>query len=156
MRAGWGLDAHRFSSEGHVLLAGVIAATDRGVEATSDGDVVAHATADALLGAAALGDIGDLFPSGDPQWDGADSMALLGDVAGRVRALGLTVSSIDVTIVSETVRVSPHRESIRQALADVIGVDLDRVSCKATTPDGLGFLGRDEGIAAMAVVALES
>lgn len=154
MRTGWGYDAHRFAPKGRVVLAGVIAATDRGVEATSDGDVVAHATADALLGAAALGDIGELFPSDDPAWEGADSMALLAEVAGRVKALGLSVASIDVTVVAETIRVAPHRESMRQALADVIGVDLDRVSCKATTTDGLGFIGRDEGIAAVAVAVL--
>lgn len=154
MRTGWGYDAHRFAPMGRVVLAGVIAATDRGVEATSDGDVVAHAVADALLGAAALGDIGELFPSDDPAWEGADSMALLGEVAGRVKALGLSVASIDVTVVAETIRVAPHRESMRQALADVIGVGLDRVSCKATTTDGLGFIGRDEGIAAVAVAVL--
>jgi len=155
VRTGWGLDAHRFAPEGRVLLAGIVAAEDRGVEATSDGDVVAHATADALLGAAALGDIGQLFPSEDPASHGADSMALLAQVAARVAALGLRVSSIDVTVVAESIRVAPHREAIRQALADVIGSDVDRVSCKATSTDGLGFIGRDEGIAAMAVAVLE-
>lgn len=155
MRVGWGFDAHRFSPEGEVLLGGVVAADDRGIEATSDGDVVAHAVADALLGAAALGDLGELFPSSDPRWEGTDSMALLSDVASRVAAIGLSISSVDVTVVSEAIRVSPHREAIRRRLAGAMDVALDRVSCKATTTDGLGFIGRDEGIAAVAVVALE-
>lgn len=155
MRVGWGFDAHRFSPGGEVLLGGVVAADDRGIEATSDGDVVAHAVADALLGAAALGDLGELFPSSDPRWEGADSMALLSDVASRVTAMGLSISSVDVTVVSEAIRVSPHREEIRRRLAGAMGVDLDRVSCKATTTDGMGFLGREEGIAAVAVAVLE-
>jgi 2-C-methyl-D-erythritol 2,4-cyclodiphosphate synthase len=155
MRTGWGFDAHRFAPSGGVLLAGVVADTDRGVAATSDGDVVAHAAADALLGGAALGDIGELFPSSDPQWQDADSMELLADVARRVAAIGFSISSIDVTVLAQSVRVAPHREAIRRALAEALGIDLDRVSCKATTTDGLGFIGEDEGIAAVAVAVLD-
>jgi len=155
MRVGWGFDTHRFSPNGKVVLAGVVATEERGVEATSDGDVVAHAVADALLGAVALGDLGELFPSSDPQWEGADSMVLLGDVAGRVTAMGFVVSSVDVTVVAQSIRVSPHRDAIRRALASAIGIALDGVSCKATTTDGLGFIGRDEGIAAVAVVVVD-
>lgn len=155
MRTGWGFDAHRFAPSGRVLLAGVVAATDRGVEATSDGDVVAHAIADALLGGAALGDIGELFPSSDPQWQDADSMGLLADVARRVAAIGFTISSIDVTVLAQSIRVAPHRQAIRRALAEVLDIELDRVSCKATTTDRLGFIGEDEGIAAVAVAVLD-
>jgi 2-C-methyl-D-erythritol 2,4-cyclodiphosphate synthase len=154
MRAGWGFDSHRFTPEGRVLVCGVEAASDRGVEATSDGDVAAHAVADALLGAAALGDIGDLFPSADPQWHDADSMVLLTDVVRRLASAGFVVTSIDVTVIAETVRIAPHREAIRSSLAGVLGIPLDSVSCKATTTDGMGFIGRDEGIAAVAVVTL--
>jgi 2-C-methyl-D-erythritol 2,4-cyclodiphosphate synthase len=154
MRVGWGFDSHRFGGSGPTLLGGVIADAGRGVEATSDGDVIAHAVADSLLGAAALGDLGDFFPSGDPRWKGADSMALLAEVVTRVVAAGYRVASIDVTVIAEAVRVSPHRGEIRRRLAAVLGVDIDAVSLKATTTDGLGFLGRDEGLAAAAVVVL--
>lgn len=154
MRTGWGFDAHRFKPAGRVLAGGVEVASDRGVEATSDGDVVAHAVADALLGAAALGDIGELFPSADPRWKDADSMSLLGEVVGRVAAAGFVIVSIDVTVVAESVRISPHRAAIRTALAATLGISLESVSCKATTTDGMGFIGRDEGIAAVAVVTV--
>jgi len=155
MRTGWGFDTHRFAPRGEVLLAGVVVSAERGVEATSDGDVVAHAVADALLGAAALGDLGELFPSGDSRWAGADSMALLAEVVALVAGAGFDVQSIDVTVVAETVRVAPHREAIRARLAGVLGVSIGAVSCKATTTDGMGFTGRDEGIAAVAVAVIE-
>ncbi|OFW52765.1 MAG: 2-C-methyl-D-erythritol 2,4-cyclodiphosphate synthase [Actinobacteria bacterium RBG_16_70_17] len=154
MRVGWGTDVHRFGGPGPMKLGGVVVDESRGVEATSDGDVLAHAAADALLGAAALGDLGDLFPSGDTRWRGADSMALLAVTVGRVRVAGYRVSSIDVTVIAEKVRVSPHREAIRHRLAEVLEVEADRVSVKATSTDGLGFLGRDEGLAAVVVVVL--
>jgi len=154
MRVGWGTDVHRFGGPGPTKLGGVVVDESRGVEATSDGDILAHAAADALLGAAALGDLGDLFPSGDPRWRGADSMALLAVTVGRVRVAGYRVSSIDVTVIAEKVRVSPHREAIRHRLAEVLEVEADRVSVKATSTDGLGFLGRDEGLAAVVVVVL--
>lgn len=154
MRVGWGLDAHRFGGPGRTLLAGVEVDDARGVEATSDGDILAHATADALLGAAALGDLGALFPSGDPRWRGADSMALLAEVVSRVQAAGFGVSSLDATVIAERVRVAPHREAIRARLAGVLGVEVRAVSVKATSTDGLGFLGRDEGLAAVVVAVL--
>ncbi|NOY54660.1 MAG: 2-C-methyl-D-erythritol 2,4-cyclodiphosphate synthase [Actinobacteria bacterium] len=149
---GWGFDAHRFGGEAPVVLGGVVADGLRGLVGTSDADVVAHAAADALLGAAALGDLGTFFPSGDVRWQGADSMELLESVVSRCRAVGLTVDHIDVTVVAETVRISPIREEIRRRLADALGVDLVAVSVKATSTDGMGFTGRDEGIAAVAVV----
>jgi 2-C-methyl-D-erythritol 2,4-cyclodiphosphate synthase len=154
MRAGWGFDAHQFTATGRVLVAGVEVASDRGVAATSDGDVVAHAVADALLGAAALGDLGEMFPLADIRYQGADSMALLAEVVGRVASAGFIATAIDVTVLAETVRVAPHREAIRASLAGVLGMAVDDVSCKATTTDGMGFLGRDEGIAAVAVVTI--
>ncbi len=155
MRVGWGGDAHRFGGPGRTLLGGVVADDARGVEATSDGDVLAHAVADALLGAAVLGDLGALFPSSDPRWERVDSMALLAEVVARVAAAGYRVSSVDATVIAERVRVSPHREAIRARLAAVLQVDAAAVSVKATSTDGLGFLGRDEGLAAVAVVVLE-
>ena len=154
MRVGWGCDAHRFGGAGRTLLGGVVADDTRGVEATSDGDVLAHAAADALLGAAALGDLGGLFPSSDPRWQRADSMALLAEVMARVAAAGYRVSSLDATVIAERVRVSPCREAIRARLAAVLQVDAAAVSVKATSTDGLGFLGRDEGLAAVVVVVL--
>lgn len=155
VRVGWGFDAHRFSADGRVLLAGIVADDSRGVEATSDGDVPAHAVADALLGAAALGDLGVLFPSDDPAWEGADSMALLDEVMLRVMAAGYRVTSVDLTVIAQSVRVAPHREAMRSALSERLGVEKARVSVKATTTDGMGFLGADEGLAAVAVAVLE-
>lgn len=154
MRVGWGADAHRFGGPGPTRLGGVVVDESRGVKATSDGDVLAHAAADALLGAAALGDLGALFPSGDPRWRGADSMALLAEVVARVKGAGYRVSSIDATVLAERVRVSLHREAIRHRLAEVLEVDQGGVSVKATSTDGLGFLGRDEGLAAVVVAVL--
>jgi len=155
VRVGWGFDAHRFSTDGRVLLTGIVADDSRGVDATSDGDVPAHAIADALLGAAALGDLGVLFPSDDPVWEGADSMALLDEVMLRVMAAGYRVASLDVTVIAQSVRVAPHREAMRITLAEHLGVETGRVSVKATTTDGMGFLGADEGLAAVAVAVLE-
>jgi len=155
MRVGWGVDAHRFASSGLVLLGGVVADESRGVEATSDGDVVAHAVIDGILGAAALGDIGERHPGDDPRWQGADSMVMLAETVADAADSGLVVSSVDVTVIAERVRVAPHRAAIRAKLASVLGLDVGRVSVKATTTDGMGFTGRGEGIAAMAVVVLE-
>ena len=152
MRVGWGFDAHRFAPAGRVLLAGVVADESRGVVATSDGDVVAHAVADALLGAGALGDLGAFYPSDDERWAGADSMVILRDAVGRSSAAGLRPTSVDVTVIAQTVRVAPVRDRIREALAAALDVELSMVSVKATTTDGMGFLGEDEGIAAVAVV----
>lgn len=151
MSVGWGFDVHRFGGDPPVLLAGVPADQTRGLLGTSDADVVAHAVADALLGAAALGDLGGLFPSTDPQWHGADSMDLLRIVVDRVHGAGLQVKHLDVTLVAESVRLAPVREAVRVALAGVLAVEIRVVSVKATTTDGLGFLGRDEGVAAVAV-----
>ena len=121
----------------------------------SDGDVAAHALIDAILGAAAIGDIGSHYPSEDPQWADANSMVILADVVGSVVESGFSIASVDITVVSESVRVGPIREAMRSALAGVLQVPLTAVSVKATTSDGLGFTGRDEGLAAFAVAVLE-
>jgi 2-C-methyl-D-erythritol 2,4-cyclodiphosphate synthase len=154
MRVGWGVDAHRFAPGGGVVLGGVAVDETRGVAATSDGDVVAHAVIDALLGAAALGDIGERHPASDPRSQGADSMGMLRAAVAEVAAAGFRVESLDVTVIVEEIRVAPHRDRIRASLAAALGVAIDRVSVKATTTDGLGFTGRDEGLAAMAAVVL--
>ena len=155
MRVGWGVDAHRFSTPGSVRLGGVVVDESIGVEATSDGDVVAHAVIDAILGAAAMGDIGDRYPSGDPRWKGADSMSMLTETMADLSARDFRVTAVDVTVIAERVRLAPHRERIRANLSTALGIEVGRVSVKATTTDGLGFTGRGEGLAAMAVVVVE-
>lgn len=157
VRVGWGYDAHRFDASPPMVLGGVVVDSDRGVAATSDGDVVAHAVVDAVLGAAGLGDIGEHFPSEDVRWEGSDSMSMVRHAAMAARDAGWLVTGCDVTVVAETMRIAPHRQAMRANLGDRLGViDLDSVSVKATTTDGLGFTGRDEGIAVTAVVVLRS
>jgi len=154
MRVGWGFDAHRFGGTGPLWLAGVVV-SEKGLEGTSDADVLAHALADALLGAAALGDLGVLFPSSDSRWVDADSMDLLDQVVAAVAGAGFQPVQVDATVIAETVRVSPHRDDMRARLAASLGLPTSAVSVKATTTDGLGFLGRDEGVAAMVVAVIE-
>lgn len=153
-RIGLGFDAHRLGGPPPVKLAGVEVDRSQGLVATSDGDVAAHAVADAMLGAAALGDLGAHFPSEDAEWEGADSMGLLATVVMMVAEAGMGVGNVDLTVIAETVRVAPFRERIREELAHVLGVELGRVSVKATTTDRMGFTGRGEGIAAWATVLL--
>lgn len=154
MRVGLGVDAHRFTDEGGVLLGGILVDRSRGIEATSDGDVLSHAVCDALLGAAALGDMGSQFPSDDAEWEDADSIGLLGAVVELVRRAGWAPASVDATVVVESIRIAPHREDIRASLAAALGIPTSAVSVKATTTDGLGFTGDSEGIAALAVAVL--
>jgi len=154
VRVGFGYDAHRLGGTGPVVLGGVEVAADYGVEATSDGDVVAHALADAILGAATLGDIGSHFPSTDPRFHGANSLQLLSQVVAMAVVSGLAVHHADVTVIAQHVMVAPHREEIRKRLAAVLGIDLEGVSVKATTTDGLGFIGEEKGLAAAAVVTM--
>lgn len=157
IRVGWGYDAHRFEGPGPLILAGVTVDQSRGVAATSDGDVVAHAVVDAILGAAGLGDIGQHFPSDDPRWRDADSMAMVRQAAMSAHEAGWYMAGCDVTVVAETVRIAPHRQAMREALADQLAVvEPDSVSVKASTTDGLGFIGRDEGLAVTALVVLRS
>lgn len=154
MRVGTGIDVHRLGGDPPLLLAGVVVDETRGLLGTSDGDVVAHAVADALLGAAALGDMGDHFPSSDPQWHGADSMDLLRRVVTLVFDRAWDIVNVDVTVVAQEVRIAPHREAMGDQIAEALRLARQEVSVKATSTDGLGFIGRDEGIAAVAVAML--
>jgi len=151
VRLGWGIDVHRFGGSPPLLMAGVVVDSSRGVMAHSDGDVVAHAVSDAVLGAAALGDMGEHFPSDDPQWDGADSMMMLRRCVDLASSAGVVPTFCDVTVVG-TVRVAPYRLEIRSKLAGALDLSGGAVSIKATTTDGVGFVGRDEGLAALAAV----
>jgi 2-C-methyl-D-erythritol 2,4-cyclodiphosphate synthase len=153
-RAGIGYDVHRFGGEGPVIIAGVAIDHPAGLIGTSDADVAAHAICDAMLGAATLGDMGMHFPSNDPRWEGADSMGLMAECAAMVRSAGFTVVNCDVTVIAQDVRVGPHRESMRARIAESLSLDVDRVSVKATTTDGLGWIGNGEGIAAQAIVTV--
>lgn len=151
-RIGIGFDVHSFDSRPPLLLGGVVVDTDRGVDATSDGDVACHAVTDAVLGAANLGDMGQHFPSSDPRWEGADSREMLRESVRMAAAAAVRVSYVDVTVISQSVRIDPVREQIRAGLAHALSLPPEQVSVKATTTDRLGALGRDEGLAAMAVV----
>jgi 2-C-methyl-D-erythritol 2,4-cyclodiphosphate synthase len=155
-RVGWGFDAHPLNDEPPLLLGGVVVSDTEGVSATSDGDVLAHALTDAVLGACVLGDIGQHFPSDDPASHGADSMAILGRAVDLAAASGWAPVHVDVTVVAESIRVSPHREEIRSRLAEAMSMSPDAISVKATTTDGLGFVGRGEGLVAIAVVTVEA
>lgn len=152
VRVGWGFDAHRFDENPPLILGGVVVSSDRGIAATSDGDLVVHAVIDGLLGAAALGDIGAFFPSSEPRWHGANSFDMLAHAMTEVARAGWRPSFVDVTIVAETVRMSDFRQEIQSNLATGLRLDSTAVNVKATSTDGLGFLGRDEGIAVMAAV----
>ena len=154
MRIGHGFDVHAFGPGDHVILGGVRIAGDRGLVAHSDGDVVLHALIDALLGAAALGDIGGLFPDTDAQWRDADSRDLLAQALQRVRGKGFAVGNADITVIAQVPRLASHIEAMRNAIAKDLGVDSDDVNVKATTTERLGYIGREEGIACHAVVLL--
>jgi 2-C-methyl-D-erythritol 2,4-cyclodiphosphate synthase len=151
MRTGIGIDTHRFEDGRRLVLGGVEIPGERGLAGHSDADVLAHAIVDALLGAASLGDIGELFPDTDELWRDADSMALLRDVLGRVQAAGWAVAHVDTTVVLERPKLAPHRDAIRESLASVLG----SVNVKFTTGEKMGFVGREEGAAALAVATLE-
>ncbi len=137
-----------------MVIAGVTVADDFGLVATSDGDVALHAVADAVLGACALGDLGTHFPSSDPQWHGAASTDLLARVIAMAAESGFSVDSVDLTVIAQSVRIAPHRDEMRKKVAKVLRVPVDQVSVKATTTDGMGFIGRDEGVAAVAVAVV--
>ncbi|HSF78840.1 MAG TPA: 2-C-methyl-D-erythritol 2,4-cyclodiphosphate synthase [Steroidobacteraceae bacterium] len=154
MWLGSGFDVHAFGPGDHVMLGGVRIAHTAGLVAHSDGDVVLHALADALLGAIAAGDIGQLFPDTDPAWHKADSRGLLRRVAGLVARRGYRLVNCDITVLAQAPRIGPYREAMRANIAADLGVQPDAVSVKATTTEGLGFVGRAEGIAAQASVLL--
>jgi 2-C-methyl-D-erythritol 2,4-cyclodiphosphate synthase len=153
VRTGLGVDTHRFADGRRLVLGGVEIPHARGLAGHSDADVLAHAITDALLGAAALGDIGQLFPDTDPQWRDADSIALLREVVSRVDAGGWLIEHVDATVVMERPKLAPHRDAIVARLGDALGARVS-VSVKATTGEGMGFVGREEGVAALAVATL--
>ena len=155
MRVGSGFDAHAFAEGRRLVLGGVEIAHSAGLAGHSDADVLVHAIIDALLGAAALGDIGALFPPSDAQWAGASSLDLLARAYEVVRAHGHAVVNIDGTVIAEEPRLAGHVQAMRQAIAAALAIDVPQVSVKATTSDGMGFTGRGEGIAAFATVLLE-
>jgi 2-C-methyl-D-erythritol 4-phosphate cytidylyltransferase/2-C-methyl-D-erythritol 2,4-cyclodiphosphate synthase len=146
-----GFDVHAFAGPGPVMIGGVEIPHDRGLAGHSDADVVLHAITDALLGAAALGDIGQHFPPSDPQWKGADSSIFLAHAARLVRDAGGAIDFVDCTIICESPKVGPHRDAMRTRVAEILRLPLSAVSIKATTTERLGFTGRREGIAAQAV-----
>jgi 2-C-methyl-D-erythritol 2,4-cyclodiphosphate synthase len=154
LRVGAGFDAHAFEDGTPLVLAGVRIDHPRGLAGHSDGDVLAHALTDAVLGAAGMEDIGALFPSGDPALAGADSLVLLARAWQRVRDEGWQLVNADVILIGEEPRLAPHRNAMRERLAEVLGVEVERVAVRATTTDGLGFTGRKEGLAAQAVALL--
>lgn len=154
MRVGIGYDSHRFAAGGPLKLAGVDIEFDRHLVGHSDGDAIAHAVTDAVLGAAGVGDIGELFSDRDPANRGRDSLEMLGVAVSRIRSGGYRVSQVDVTVVAEAPRLAPHREAMRVALAHVLSVAPADVSIKGKTNEGMGWIGRGEGIACIAVATL--
>ena len=154
IRIGQGFDVHAFGDGDHVMLGGVRVPHTHGVLAHSDGDVVLHALCDAILGALALGDIGQHFPPSDPRWKGADSRAFERHCDALIRARGWQVGNCDITVVCERPKVGPHAQAMRETIAADLGIDIEAVSVKATTTETLGFTGRGEGIAAQAACLL--
>ena len=152
MRIGQGFDVHAFGEGDHVMLGGVRVPHSQGVLAHSDGDVVLHALCDAMLGALALGDIGKHFPPSDEAWRDADSRRFVRAVAAMLAERGYELGNADITVVCEAPKVGPHAQAMRETIAADLGVDIDRISIKATTTETLGFTGRREGIAALATV----
>lgn len=154
MRAGIGYDSHRYVAGRPLVLAGEVIPHDRGLAGHSDADAVAHAVTDALLGAAALGDIGTHFPPTDERWRDADSMAMLRQVVALLGERRCEVVNADVTVICEAPKLGPHAAAMRARLADALGVDLDAVSIKAKSNEGMGWIGRGEGLAALAVATI--
>ncbi len=155
MRAGIGFDVHRFGADRPLVLGGVRVPGAPGLHGHSDADVVCHAVCDALLGAASLGDLGTHFPDDDPAWKDASSLGLLGRVGELLADRGYHVASVDVTIVLESPKIAAHRADMTTNIAEALGIDAGRVSVKATSTEGLGFVGRGEGAACMAVAVVE-
>jgi 2-C-methyl-D-erythritol 4-phosphate cytidylyltransferase / 2-C-methyl-D-erythritol 2,4-cyclodiphosphate synthase len=152
MRIGQGIDIHPFDESRPLVLGGVRIADEGGLAGHSDADVVLHAVTDALLGAAGAGDIGQYFPSEDPQWRGADSARFVREARSILAERGAEIQNIDVTIIAEKPKIAPHREAIAASIAKLLDLPRGHVNVKATTTDHLGFIGRGEGVCAMAVV----
>ena len=155
VRVGLGYDSHRFVAGRPLVLGGVAIPHDRGLAGHSDADAVAHALTDAILGAAGLGDIGTLFPPTDPEWKDADSIGLLRQAHARVMSAGWRLRQADVTVVAEAPRVGPHARAMAARLAEATGADPSAIGIKGKTNEGMGWIGRGEGIAALAVATLE-
>jgi 2-C-methyl-D-erythritol 2,4-cyclodiphosphate synthase len=156
VRTGIGVDTHAFAPGRRLILGGVDVPHEQGLAGHSDADVLTHAIIDALLGAAGLGDIGRHFPDTDPDYEGADSMVLLRRIAGLLERHGFAIEHVDSTVMLERPKLAPHRDAMRAGLAGAMGVAPERVSVKATTGEGMGFVGRREGVAAMAVATLSA
>jgi 2-C-methyl-D-erythritol 2,4-cyclodiphosphate synthase len=154
LRVGIGFDAHAFAAGRTLVLAGVTIPFERGLEGHSDADLISHAVTDALLGAAGMEDIGHLFPSGDPALLGASSIDLLRQAWERIRAGGWTLVNVDAIVIMQAPRIAPHRDAMRECLAAALGVEVARVTVRASTTDHLGFTGRGEGAACQAVALL--
>jgi len=154
-RTGIGIDSHAFADGRRLVLGGIEVPSARGLVGHSDADVLTHAIVDALLGAAGLGDIGQHFPDTDPAFEDADSLDLLRAVLSDLEHAGLRATHVDATVMMERPKLSPHRDAIRARLAGVLGLEIDRMNLKATTGEGMGFVGRGEGVAALAVATLE-
>ena len=155
IRVGQGIDVHPFDDSRPLILGGVRIAETGGLAGHSDADVVLHAVTDALLGAAGAGDIGQYFPSDDPRWKGADSSRFVREANKIVGEMNAEISNLDVTIIAERPRIAPHREAIGAHIAKLLDLPRGHVNIKATTTDHLGFIGRGEGICAMAIVLIE-
>jgi 2-C-methyl-D-erythritol 2,4-cyclodiphosphate synthase len=156
MRVGIGYDSHRFAAGRRLILGGVEIPFEQGLAGHSDADAVAHAVTDAILGAAALGDIGTHFPPSDPQWRDADSIGLLREAVRLVEATNYQVVNVDVTVICEAPRIGPYIGAMRERLAAAIGIGPSHVSVKGKTNEGMGWIGRREGIAAMAVALVDT
>ncbi|MEG1632534.1 MAG: 2-C-methyl-D-erythritol 2,4-cyclodiphosphate synthase [Oscillospiraceae bacterium] len=154
MRIGEGYDVHKLIFGRALILGGVTIPFERGLLGHSDADVLVHAVMDALLGAAALGDIGKLFPDSDPAYEGANSLLLLAEVCRRLRAEGYEISNIDSTIAAQSPKLAPYIGNMRENIAQAVGVDVSRISVKATTEEGLGFTGEGLGISARAIALI--
>lgn len=155
-RVGIGYDSHRFTPGGSLVLGGVRIPADVSLLGHSDADAIAHAVTDAVLGAAAAGDIGSMYPDSDQANKGRDSIEMLRGAVASVRALGYVVSNVDVTVIAEFPRIGPHASAIRARLSDALGVAAPSVSVKGKTNEGMGWIGRGEGVACIAVATLSS
>jgi len=155
IRTGIGYDSHRFTADRPLRIGGVQIPYERGLAGHSDADVLAHAVIDALLGAAGLGDIGEHFPDDEERWRDVDSIDLLQAIVAMVIAAGLEIVNVDCTVLMEQPRLGPHRGAIRERLAEALGLDATRVNVKATSGERMGFIGRGEGVAALAVASVQ-
>ncbi len=154
LRIGQGYDVHRLASGRKMVIGGVEIPSDMGIVGHSDADVLLHAICDAMLGALALGDIGKHFPDTDPSYKGISSLRLLAHVHELIRSKNYEIINIDSTVILEKPKIGPHVQKMRQAISEILGLDINSISIKATTSEGMGFVGHEEGIAAQAVVLL--